>query len=401
MALQVLINHRVISSRACRGRQPLLSAIPVSRGMPRETVKRSGPAGQADNGSCAAGPRVQSCLPRPPEHAARGGAMPVPDLTLQQLRAVRTLAASGSFTKAAAAEHISPSVLSRRIKEVERLLRVRLFDRTTRQLDLTAAGHAFLLMTGAVLDDMDMRLGRFMSYVAAQSGTIAVATLPSLAAAVLPGMMRGFLLDHPEVEFEIIDGAADDVVERLGGGTVELGLTAHGDLPDGFCFTPLLREQFYGVAHHSHPWSARNSLSWADFDGETVVATRPGTSVRAITDAAFSKHSISVSHHVNACSAATIHGLLRAGVGVAALPALKLQGFGLDDLVAIPVDAPGATRVTGVMYRRSQDLSPVAARFLDFLHATEIDPPRGVSRVHEGHTGVPDRWSHAGVQLAE
>ncbi|MFK4273484.1 LysR family transcriptional regulator, partial [Streptomyces milbemycinicus] len=73
--------------------------------------------------------------------------MPVPDLTLQQLRAVRTLAASGSFTKAAAAEHISPSVLSRRIKEVERLLRVRLFDRTTRQLDLTAAGHAFLLMT--------------------------------------------------------------------------------------------------------------------------------------------------------------------------------------------------------------------------------------------------------------
>ncbi|GLV79225.1 hypothetical protein Shyhy02_72250 [Streptomyces hygroscopicus subsp. hygroscopicus] len=58
--LEVLINHRVISSRACRGRQPLLSAIPVSRGMSRETVKGSGPAGQADNGSCAAGPQVQS-----------------------------------------------------------------------------------------------------------------------------------------------------------------------------------------------------------------------------------------------------------------------------------------------------------------------------------------------------
>ncbi|WP_346177347.1 LysR family transcriptional regulator [Streptomyces cuspidosporus] len=348
MALHVLISDQVVVSRACRGRQPLL---------------------------------------RPPECTAKGGAMPVPDLTLQQLRAVRTLAASGSFTKAAAAEHISQSVLSRRIKEVERLLRVRLFDRTTRQLDMTAAGHAFLLMTGAVLDDIDMRLSRFMSYVAAQSGTIAVAALPSLAAAVLPDMMRGFMLDHPEVEFDIIDGAADEVAERLVGGTVELGLTAHGDLPDGLCFTPLLREQFYGVAHHSHPWSARSSISWADFNGETVVATRPGTSIRAITDAAFNRYSVSVSPHFNACSAATIRGLLRAGVGVAALPAFELQGFALDDLVAVPVDSPGATRVTGVMYRCSQDLSPVAARFLDFMHTTEINTPRGVSRVPEGHTG--------------
>ncbi|GAA1138271.1 LysR family transcriptional regulator [Streptomyces javensis] len=255
---------------------------------------------------------------------------------------------------------------------------MQLFDRTTRQLDITAAGHAFLLMTGAVLDDMDMRLSRFMSYVAAQSGTIAVAALPSLAAAVLPDMMRDFMLDHPEVEFEIIDGAADEVVERLEGGTVELGVTAHGYLPDGFCFTPLLRERFYGVAHHSHPWSVQSSISWADFNGDTVVATRPGTSIRAITDAAFGKHSISVSHHFNACSAATIRGLLRAGVGVAALPAFEVRGFGLDDLVAVPVDSPGATRVIGVVYRCYQDLSPVAACFLDFMHATEINPPRGV-----------------------
>ncbi|WP_448333750.1 LysR family transcriptional regulator substrate-binding protein [Streptomyces sp. DSM 41534] len=59
-------------------------------------------------------------------------------------------------------------------------------------------------------------------------------------------MIRGFMLDHPEVEFEIVDGAADDVVERLARGTVELGLTAHGDLQDSFCFEPLPQEQFYG-----------------------------------------------------------------------------------------------------------------------------------------------------------
>ncbi|WP_262704584.1 MULTISPECIES: hypothetical protein [Streptomyces] len=59
MALYMSINDQVIVSRACRGRQPLLSATPVPCGMPRETVKRSEPAGHADNGSYAAGPQVQ------------------------------------------------------------------------------------------------------------------------------------------------------------------------------------------------------------------------------------------------------------------------------------------------------------------------------------------------------
>jgi DNA-binding transcriptional LysR family regulator len=209
-------------------------------------------------------------------------------------------------------------------------------------------------------------------------------------------MIRGFMLDHPEVEFEIIDGAADDVVERLAGGTAELGLTSHSDLQDSFSFEPLLQEQFYGVAHRSHPWSTQKSISWSDFKGETVLATRPGSSIRAITDAAFSEYSISVSERFNACSAATIRGLLRVEVGVAALPALEVQGFGLDDLVAVPVDSPGATRVIGAVYHRSQDLSPVAARFLDFMHATEIDLPQGVSRVQAGDTSDDDALGSSG-----
>jgi LysR family transcriptional regulator, carnitine catabolism transcriptional activator len=75
-------------------------------------------------------------------------------------------------------------------------------------------------------------------------------------------------------------------------------------------------------------------------------------------------------------------GWERAGMGVAALPALELRGLGLlHDLVAVPVDSPAATRVIGVVRHRSQCLSPVAARFLDFMCLAEIDPPEGARRV--------------------
>ncbi|MCE0767003.1 LysR family transcriptional regulator [Pseudonocardia kujensis] len=294
---------------------------------------------------------------------------------------MQAVAASSSFTKAAATEHISPSVLSRRVKEVERLLRVRLFERTTRNVVPTAAGQAFLLATGAVLDDMEIRLRRFMSYAAAETGTVSVATLPCFAAVLLPSIVHGFTQDRPDVTFEIIDSTADEVLDRLEDGTVELGLTTSVDLPDSYCFRPLLEERFYGVAHQGHHWSTRQMLSWYDFQHEAVVATRPGISIRDDVDAAFRRHSISVSQQVNASSIATIVRLVRAGVGVAALPATDVHGFGLDDLVAVPLDSPGATRVVGIAYHHPESRSPLAARFLEFLCASEIDPPEGVRRI--------------------
>ncbi|MFE9009635.1 hypothetical protein ACFYOY_47560 [Streptomyces sp. NPDC007875] len=60
VALYVLLNDHVALSRACRGRQLLLSATPVPCGMSRETVKRSELAGHTDNGYYAAGPQAQS-----------------------------------------------------------------------------------------------------------------------------------------------------------------------------------------------------------------------------------------------------------------------------------------------------------------------------------------------------
>ncbi|MEU8727672.1 MULTISPECIES: LysR family transcriptional regulator [Streptomyces] len=62
-------------------------------------------------------------MPCPSVCAALGGAISIPGLTLRQLRAVRTLAQSGSFTKADAVEHISQSVLSRRMKTVSYVVR--------------------------------------------------------------------------------------------------------------------------------------------------------------------------------------------------------------------------------------------------------------------------------------
>ena len=75
--------------------------------------------------------------------------------SLPDLRAFATVGALGSFAAAAKALHLSQPALSRRISNLERMLGVRLFDRTTRSVELTGLGQRFLEQVGTLVEQLD------------------------------------------------------------------------------------------------------------------------------------------------------------------------------------------------------------------------------------------------------
>ncbi|MEE9103667.1 LysR family transcriptional regulator, partial [Pseudomonas nitroreducens] len=77
---------------------------------------------------------------------------------LDDLQAFRAIVEHGSFRKAAEAVKITQPALSRRIEKLESALNVRLFDRTTRKVSLTAVGRAFVPEVERVLDQLDNAL---------------------------------------------------------------------------------------------------------------------------------------------------------------------------------------------------------------------------------------------------
>lgn len=83
--------------------------------------------------------------------------MPV-NFDLHDLIAFRAAAELANFRKAAEAVHISQPAFSRRIDKLEQALGVRLFERTTRRVTLTAVGREFARRVGAMLDDLDETL---------------------------------------------------------------------------------------------------------------------------------------------------------------------------------------------------------------------------------------------------
>ena len=108
---------------------------------------------------------------------------------LQQLQAFVAVAERGSFRAAAEQIHLSAPALSRRIDKLETILGARLFNRTTRAVELTSMGRVFLERARAALDDLEFAILGISDIAASSSGRLTVACVPSAAIHFLPSVL--------------------------------------------------------------------------------------------------------------------------------------------------------------------------------------------------------------------
>jgi len=114
------------------------------------------------------------------------------DFTSRQLRAFLLVAQHRSFSRAAGGLFITPSGLSLLIRELETQLGVRLFERTTRHVALTASGSELLTVAQRSLQEMDGVLSRLGRSVGETGVSLSVGTPPLLMASVLAPAIQEF-----------------------------------------------------------------------------------------------------------------------------------------------------------------------------------------------------------------
>jgi len=286
------------------------------------------------------------------------------NISSRQIDAFLALAAQRSFTRAAAQCHLSQPAFSALIRALEDGLGLRLFDRSTRHVDLTAEGGNFLEAARRIRAEVDNALDTMRDAASLRRGRVAVALLPSLAAGWLPGVLAGYRAAHPGVELDIADVLSEPCIERVATGKADFALAAiRADTPE-LQAEPFCSDGFHLVCRADHPLARRRKtapLKAQDLAEWPFVHLARTSSVRQYLEAALHPQAMNTLMEVE--QLATVMGMVRAGLGISVVPTLTLFHFHQPGIVTRALALPGLTRRIYLVRRRDRSLS-VAAQAL-------------------------------------
>jgi LysR family transcriptional regulator, carnitine catabolism transcriptional activator len=287
------------------------------------------------------------------------------NLTLAQLRLVVAVADAGSFTDAAERAMISQPALSRAVKDVERIVGVRLFDRTTRSVAGTADGHEFIRVAREILDSAENGLARFQAYRDGHHGSVTVAALPALAACVLPFICRRLAVQRPGIHVRVIEADATQVVGHIRAGRADIAVTEAPEPSADLHIWSIGEDRTVAVVPIGHPLAAAATTSWRQWARHPVVALSesPRRPPGVTPDVAY-----------EADTPATVVAMVAAGLGVAAMPLSALPLTDHASIAVVPLTNPVLTKPLAVVTRTVPAIAPSAEAMLALLRTVRFDP---------------------------
>ena len=286
----------------------------------------------------------------------------------RELDVFLTLAQTLSFRRTAEQVHLSQPAVSSLIGRLEDALGVRLFDRTTRSVQLTGPGQVFVEQARLLRDQSDAAVQAVRNVADLQVGQVVLAALPSLAATVVPAAFARFAAQFPAIKLQVVDTLSGPAFDLVRAGQVEFALTAANPAYADLDYTPLASDGFVLLIPRSNPLAASTEpLRWAEVADLAHISMPLPASVRQYADAALLSHRIRFSPRYEVEHLATINAMVAAGLGVAALPELAAAVAPQAGLIQRRLVEPDMPRPIGLVTRRGRSLSPASAAMVELL----------------------------------
>ncbi|GLZ00208.1 LysR family transcriptional regulator [Actinoplanes sp. NBRC 103695] len=256
----------------------------------------------------------------------------------RQLEVFAAVARAGSFTRAAGELHLVQSAVSATVAALETDLGERLFDRTTRRVQLTAAGQALLPRATAILDSFQAARDAVDAVRGGLSGSVRIGYMTNVTLFDIPHLLGRFNADHPAVTMHLAPAATGTagLAEGLRRGDLDLAFLAATpeDYPDLDVQVLASSALGLGVAARD-PLAARTTIPLAGTAGLRFVDFRAGFANRTLVDAEFRRRGLWRDIRIETSDTNDTAALVRNGLGVAFLPRYLVEGDDSIHLIEI------------------------------------------------------------------
>ncbi|WP_367038524.1 LysR family transcriptional regulator [Streptomyces sp. Je 1-332] len=293
-------------------------------------------------------------------------------IDVQRLRVLRTVAEHGSFNRAAAVLHLTPSAVSQHVAALERSLGAQVVARSTRGVTLTPAGVIMVGAAESVAAEL-VHAKQQVDQLGSGRTQITIATFTSGGRLLLPGALARLTADHPDTVVHVREAEPEDSLPLVRQGAVDVAIAYHFDGPlpgrlgpsTGLAWTTLMEDPLHVVLPDTHRLADRTSLDIAE------LAAEPWVLGCLKTEAYLRRHAERAGFEPEVRGTTTDYffarSLVAAGVGISLIPSIALTPQ-ITGIRTVPIAPPTPTRHIGVatiLRRRHPQVMTLVAALQD------------------------------------
>ena len=240
-------------------------------------------------------------------------------MNFKHLTTFRSAAHTLNFSEAAISLNIVQSAVTAHIRALETELKVKLFDRSGRGVQLTSAGKQ-LLHYAEQLFSLHEEAVHNLQQNQDINGEITIAGYESVLTYRLPQVLKAFIQQHPEVRVNVVSLNVNQLHHQVSNQHIDIAFSLDSEVKtDNLSHHSLKQEPVVLIAHPEHPLAQQKNVSSAELQKETLLLTEPGCSYRTLLEQRLTSTNAPRGARMEFISIEAIKACVKLGMGVAAI----------------------------------------------------------------------------------
>ena len=289
------------------------------------------------------------------------------NITSRQLKAFLLTARYQSFSRAAHQLFITQSGMSVLVRELEAQLGFRLFERTTRKVNLTEFGSRFLPIVEKSLVELESAAASISRAATAARGVLTVGAAPFVAAYILPPAIAAYAMRDRQLRVRLIDADPARLGEMVRAGELDVALTAAHHQAPGTRRALLMRFTLVLAASPQAAPGLPREVRWSDIARRQLIGFPPRHPIRELVDEQLG-HAGRRSPPDLVCNyLETQLGMVETGAGVAVVPSFVSPACAKRGIHTHRLVSPEASADLYWLAHSARKMPPGTDRFSAFL----------------------------------